>query len=129
MEGSIIGFFDESAPQTTANTIRVWSFRKPVIIKDTSKYRANTFGFYSLNGRSVVDFQDHSRKENIIFYYERSFLIVLHNVWSTGPGKATDLFYEFRTRQKGWWLTDRHHALARGRIVECLPATCFPELP
>ena len=38
MEGGIIGFFDESAPQTTANTVRLWSFRKPVIIKDTSKY-------------------------------------------------------------------------------------------
>ena len=68
MEGSIIGFFDESAPQTTANTVRLWSFRKPEIIKDTSKYRANTFGFYSLNGNSVVDFQDHSRKDNIIFF-------------------------------------------------------------
>ena len=45
MEESIIGFFDETAPQTTANTVRLWSFRKPEIIKDTSKYRANTFGF------------------------------------------------------------------------------------
>ncbi len=68
MEGGIIGFFDESAPQTTANTVRLWSFRKPEIIKDTSKYRANTFGFHSLNGNSVVDFQDHSRKDNIIFF-------------------------------------------------------------
>lgn len=71
METSIIGFFDESAPQTIANTVRLWSFRKPEIVKDTSKYRANTFGFYTLNGNSVVDFQDHSRKENIVSFLEK----------------------------------------------------------
>ncbi len=37
MEGSIIGFFDVSTPQTTANAVRLWSFRKPDVIKDTSK--------------------------------------------------------------------------------------------
>lgn len=87
MEESIIGFLDESAPQTTANTVRLWSFSKPEIVKDTSKYRANTFGFYSLNGKSVVDFQDHSRKENIIFFLktiresnpEKSIMIILDN--------------------------------------------------
>ncbi|WP_172399459.1 hypothetical protein [Cuniculiplasma divulgatum] len=47
----IIGFFDESAPQTTSNTVRMWSFRKPVILKNTTKFRANTFGFYAFNGR------------------------------------------------------------------------------
>ena len=60
---------------------------KPEIVKDTSKYRANTFGFYSLNGKSVVDFQDHSRKENIIFFLktiresnpEKSIMIILDN--------------------------------------------------
>ena len=56
MEESIIGFLDESAPQTTANTVRLWSFSKPEIIKDTSKYRANTFGFYAINGNSLVNF-------------------------------------------------------------------------
>ena len=30
-----------------------------------------TFGFYSLNGRSVVDFQDHSRKENVIAFIRK----------------------------------------------------------
>ena len=56
-------------------------------MKDTSKYRANTFGFYSINGKSVVDFQDHSRKENIIFFLktiresnpEKSIMIILDN--------------------------------------------------
>jgi len=27
--------------------------------------KANTFGFYPLNGRSVVDFKDHSKKEDV----------------------------------------------------------------
>ena len=35
-EVSIIGFFDESAPQTTANTVRLWSFGKPEIINHLS---------------------------------------------------------------------------------------------
>jgi len=51
-------------------------------------------------------------------YYERSFLIVLHNVWSTGPGKTPDPIFELRARTKGWQLADRHHAPERGRIVE-----------
>ena len=80
MEESIIGFFDETAPQTTANTVRLWSFRKPEIIKDTSKYRANTFGFYSLNGKSVIDFQDHSRKENVIAF--------INEIRDQNPGKT-----------------------------------------
>ena len=71
MQESIIGFLDESAPQTTPNTVMLWSFNKPEIVKDTSKYRANTFGFYSLNGRSVVDFQDHSKKENVIAFIRK----------------------------------------------------------
>ncbi len=29
---------------------------------------AKTFGFYSLNGNSVLRFQDHSRKKNIILF-------------------------------------------------------------
>ena len=33
-------------------------------------------------------------------FYEKSFLIVFHNVWSTGPGKVADLIFEFRTRTK-----------------------------
>ena len=39
MHESIIGFLDESAPQTTANTVMLWSFSKPELIKDTSKMR------------------------------------------------------------------------------------------
>lgn len=66
----IIGFIDESSPQTTANTVRMWSFNKPVRIKNTSKYRANTFGFYSLNGKSTVEFHEHSKKEDVMCFLE-----------------------------------------------------------
>lgn len=57
---AILGFLDEASPQTTDNKQRFWSFDKPRIIKNTTKYRANTFGFYSMNGHSVVDFKDRS---------------------------------------------------------------------
>jgi transposase len=62
---SIIGFFDEASPQTTANTVRRWSFGRPEVWKNTTKFKANTFGFYALNGVSVVDFLPHSKKEDI----------------------------------------------------------------
>ena len=52
---TIIGFFDEAAPQTSSNAVRMWSFRKPVIIKNTTKFRANTLGFYVFNGNCTVN--------------------------------------------------------------------------
>lgn len=64
-EGTVIGFFDESSPQTIANTQRLWSFTKPTIYKNTTKLRANSFGFYALNGNSVIDFKERSKKENV----------------------------------------------------------------
>jgi putative transposase len=70
-EDSIIGFFDETSPQTTANTVKLWSFHKPEVIKNTTRLKANTFGFYALNGKSVVDFKEHSKKEDVVdFLYE-----------------------------------------------------------
>ena len=56
MEKSVIRFLYESAPQTTVHVVRLWYFSKPEIIRDASKYKANKFGFYALNGNSVVDF-------------------------------------------------------------------------
>lgn len=41
------------------------SFSKPVIYKNTTKLRANTFGFYALNGTSVIDFKQNSKKESV----------------------------------------------------------------
>lgn len=63
--GVTIGFFDQSSPQTTANTQRFWSFGRPLLTKNTTRLRANTFGFYSINGQSVVEHHDHSKKEDI----------------------------------------------------------------
>ena len=61
----IIGFMDESSPQTTSNTQRLWSFGKPTIYKNTEKMKANAFGCYMLNGTSVIDFKEHSTKEDV----------------------------------------------------------------
>jgi putative transposase len=69
-ENIIVGFFDESSPQTTANTQRILSFEKPVIYKNTTKYKANAFGFYALNGASVINFKDHSKKEDVCEFFE-----------------------------------------------------------
>ena len=55
---------DETSPQPTSNTQRLWSFNKPSVKKNTTKMRANTFGFYAINGESVVDFKGDSKKES-----------------------------------------------------------------
>ena len=64
----IIGFFDESSPQLSPNTVRLWSFKKLKMMRITTrqKKRANTFGFYTINGNGVVCFQERSKKENVI---------------------------------------------------------------
>jgi len=62
---SIIGFMDEASPQTTDNKQRFWSFGKPVIVKSTTKYRANTFGFYPVNGKEVVEFMERSTSGHV----------------------------------------------------------------
>jgi len=61
----VIGFLDETSPQTTANTQRFWSCGHPTFFKNTTKFRANTFGFYSINGCSVLEFHEHSKKEDV----------------------------------------------------------------
>ena len=61
----IIGFLDETSPQTIANTQRFWSFGHPTLIKNTTKFRANTFGFYPLNGCPVLEFHEHSKQEDV----------------------------------------------------------------
>jgi transposase len=66
----VFGFLDECSPQSCANTVRVWSFGKPTTVKDTTKYRANTFGFYAPFGRSVVGFRENSKKENVCSFLE-----------------------------------------------------------
>jgi len=67
----------------------LWPFNKQEIIKDTSKYRANTFGFYSFNGKSVVDFQDHLRKENVIAF--------IRKIWDMNPEREIIILDKFRS--------------------------------
>ena len=84
---TIVGFLDESSPQTTSNTQRLLSFDKPIIYKNTTKMRSNTFGFYALNGTSVIDFKEHSKKEDVCDFLrsirsanpDREIVIVLDN--------------------------------------------------
>ena len=61
-----IGFVDEASPQTTANTVRVWSFGKPTIIKNTKRLKANAIGFYPLKGKAVAHFGEDSKEETFI---------------------------------------------------------------
>ena len=75
----MIGFLDETSPQTTANSQRLWSFTGPTITKNTTRMRANTFGFYALNGTSVVDFREHPRKEDVCAF--------LAQIRERNPGK------------------------------------------
>ena len=86
-QNTIVGFLDESSPQTTANTQRLLSFEKPMIYKNTTKYKANAFGFYPLNGVPVIDFKEHSKKEDVCDFFreirlnnpENEIVLILDN--------------------------------------------------
>jgi len=97
----ILGFLDQSSPQTTDNRQRFWSFGKPVLVKNTTKYRANTFGFYPINGKEVVDFREHSRKEDVCEFLRLirdknpvKPIIVILDRFSSHIAKATRRFAE-----------------------------------
>jgi transposase len=66
----VVGFLDECSPQTCANTVRVYSFGKPIAVRDTKKYRANTIAFYAPHGVSVAGFLENSRKEDVCGFLE-----------------------------------------------------------
>jgi len=99
----LLGFLDECRPQTCANTQRVWSFGKALIVKDTTPYQANTFGFYAPFGISVVGFKEDSKKESVCSFLEEvrannpdeSIMLVLDNFRShraqTTQQKAQEL--------------------------------------
>lgn len=65
-----IGFIDETRPQNTPNTMRVWSFGKVRSIKNSTKFNTNTIGFYAIKGESVEKFLDDSKKESIADFLE-----------------------------------------------------------
>ena len=49
----------------------MWSFKKPVIIKNTTKFRANTFGFYAFNGKGTVNTYANSRQESVMDFLRK----------------------------------------------------------
>ncbi len=48
----------------------MWPFRKREKIKNTTKYRTNTFCFYAINGKGVIRFYENSRKECVCSFLE-----------------------------------------------------------
>ena len=94
----IIGFLDETSPQTAANTQRLWSFTKPVIKKNTTNIRANTFGFYALNGESQIAFMENSKKQSVCGFLEqireanpeRDIVVILDNFRSHWANKTRE---------------------------------------
>lgn len=61
----MIGFLDESSPQTKVNTQRLWAFKKSLMIKNTDYIKANAFAFYSINGNNLIDFKESSKAESV----------------------------------------------------------------
>ncbi len=86
----ILGFMDECNPQTASNTQGVWSFKKPEIRRDTTKYGINAFGFYTPAGVSLIGFKENSKKESVCEFLEEvrgknpegSILMILDNFTS-----------------------------------------------
>lgn len=78
---------DESSPQTTSNTVRLWSPVKPHIIKNTNKVKANAMGFLPVNGRSAISFPNSSKAVDICAFLndvrnvngDREVAVVLDN--------------------------------------------------
>jgi transposase len=61
---------DESSPQTTANTVRLWCSCKPTVIKNTGRIKANAVGFYTMNGRSMIEFPERSKIADICDFFD-----------------------------------------------------------
>lgn len=88
---------DETSPHT-ANTQRLWSFTKPTKKKNTTKIRANTFGFYALNGKSQIAFKENSKKESVCSFLEQiresnpegEIVIILDNFSSHWANKTRE---------------------------------------
>ena len=66
-----LGFVDETSPQTTANTARVWHVGPADIVKNTTRYKANAVGFYEIVGHSVSEFLSDSTQKSIEDFVEK----------------------------------------------------------
>ncbi len=71
IEDIAIGFVDEASPQNTANTVRVWSLEKVRGIKNTTRFKTNTIGFYALRGESVEGFLANSQAQSIVSFLDK----------------------------------------------------------
>lgn len=72
------GFADESSPQANSNKARLWSFYRKVRAVNTDKgLRHNTFGFYAIQGNSIVKEIKDSKAP--------TFLECLHSIRNANP--------------------------------------------
>ena len=71
--GPIVGFLDEAWPQPTDNYHRLWAFDTPTLRKEipTDNFDDAVFGFYALNGESVVACKPDVTKESVGEFVER----------------------------------------------------------
>ncbi len=66
-----LGLADESSPQLSANTARLWSLGKADRVVNTDKTRANTFGFLALQGINYCQPLANSSAESLIDIFPR----------------------------------------------------------
>lgn len=92
-----LGFLDESGVQNKANTVRVWSFGKLNIFKNTTKFHINTIGFYAIQGESCQDFLEKANGTNVNGFFSKvreanakykAVIVVLDNAPSHIAGAA-----------------------------------------
>ena len=69
--GVVAGFLDEAWPRPTDNSRRLWAFEKPTLHKEspTPSFDDVVFGFYALNGDSVVACKDDLSKESVSDFF------------------------------------------------------------
>jgi putative transposase len=60
------GFADESSPQLSANTARLWSLGQAPRQVNTAKERANTFGFFALQGQDYCQALPNSSADSFV---------------------------------------------------------------
>ena len=110
-ENTVVGFVDEASPQTTDTRQRVWSFGKPTAKKNTTKYRANTFGFYPINGAETLEFYENSKAPSVCEF--------LHRIKDKNPGRHAMVFWDNAPQHKAAWT--RKFAESLGITLVLLP--------
>lgn len=71
-EKMCLGFADESSPQIQANTARLWSFERGLHKKvNTNRTKRNCFGFYALQGKSLISPIQRGNQETMLKMLEQ----------------------------------------------------------